>query len=404
MTKYIALLAFLLWSCGTSIGNELPEINDGSQTVSKPDTVAEPNSSNTNDSLNPSPTNTSYQLYIGTYTNKSSEGIYLASFDSDSGILSVLNLAVKLDNPSFQCITPDQEQLWSVSELWNGPGKIAGFAIDSIDGKLVKLAEFPTMGNGPCYVSYHGPSNTILAANYNSGNVVRIGVGTNNYGQTAIHQHAGKGPNKNRQSSPHAHNIHIAPEGQYAYACDLGSDEVYVYDLSKEGLQVKHIINTTKGAGPRHLAFHPEGKAMTVINELNSTLETYLPDDDGIFSKLHSKVSTIPDTFTQNNQCADIHYSANGKFLYASNRGHNSIAVFSIDQKSLKPVLIQWMEEVINWPRNIAISPDGRYLLAANQEGNQIGVYAIENETGLLTYTGNTLSISQPVCLTFLNQ
>ncbi|MBN2806633.1 MAG: lactonase family protein [Prolixibacteraceae bacterium] len=403
MIKYLLLSIFFIWSCDVSNGNELPKYqNENDTIVSNADSLSESETENLKDNPDPVGAPSIYPLYIGTYTDGESQGIYLAQFDADSGIISQTQLVAKIDHSSFQCITPDGQQIWSVSESWNGPGMVAGFAVDSLSGALTKTEEYPTMGNGPCYVSYHAPSKTVLVANYNSGNVVRISVGESNTGSTAIHQHEGKGPNTNRQSAPHAHNIHIDLTGKFAYSCDLGTDQVYVYDLTKEGLQVKHIIQTEKGAGPRHLDFHPGGKAMTVINELNSTLETYLPDDEGVFSLLQSVVSTIPTSHTTNNQCADLHYSSDGKTLYASNRGHNSIAVFSVDQITMEATLVQWMEEAIEWPRNFAISPNGKFLLAANQEAHHISVYAIDQKSGKLTFTGLTSPLSKPVCLTFL--
>jgi 6-phosphogluconolactonase len=402
MIKYLLLLFFFIWSCDVTNGNELPKHETENETViSNPDSLSESDTENLTDTLNHEVAPSIYQLYIGTYTDGESEGIYLAQFDADSGILSQPQLVANIDNSSFQCITPDGKQLWSVSESWNGPGKVIGFTMDSTSGDLKKLAEYPTLGNGPCYVSYHAKSETVLAANYNTGNVVRIVVGESSKGNTAVHRHEGNGPNTSRQSSPHAHNIHIDLEGKYAYSCDLGTDQVYVYDLANKGLQVKHIIQTEKGAGPRHLDFHPEGKAMTVINELNSTIETYLPDHDGVYSKLLSVVSTIPSTHTSNNQCADLHYSTDGKTLYASNRGHNSIAVFSVDQNTMEPTLVQWMEEALQWPRNFVLSPNGKYLLAANQEAHNISIYGIDQQNGKLTFTGHTTTLSKPVCLTF---
>lgn len=400
MIKYLLLSLVFVWSCDKSNGHEISESKDDENLVSNNDSLAEiEDTPNTQDQPE---TTAVYPLYIGTYTSGESEGIYLAQFDALTGSISKPALVATVDNPSYQCLTPDQSELWTVSESWNGPGQAMGFTIDTLTGELSPKATFPTKGNGPCYISYHSKSKTLLAANYNSGNVVRIGVGDMNQGQTAEHRHSGSGPNQNRQSLPHAHNIHLAPDGRYAYACNLGTDQVYVYDLNQEGLGLKQIIQTEKGAGPRHLAFHPRGKAMTVINELNSTLETYLPDEEGVFSSFLLRVSTIPESFTANNQCADIHYSPDGKYLYASNRGHNSVAVFAIDENTMEAQLIQWMEKAINWPRNFALSPDGNYLLVANQEANQISIYTINKENGQLSFTGNTTPLSKPVCLTFV--
>lgn len=406
MIKYLLALSILLWSCDKSNGNELLlNENEETEEVENQDTLS-------NDDPAPEELpdtavvaiDESFYLYIGTYTNESSKGIYLAEFDADSGIFSTPEIVTTLNNPSFQCITPDQNELWSVNESWNGPGQVVGFSINPANGKLTELAKYGTSGNGPCYVSYHQESQTVLAANYNSGNVIRVGVGESNAGISWDHQHEGTGPNKSRQSSPHAHCIKIDLNRKYAYSCDLGADKIYVYNLEESGLPEFATIKTKSGAGPRHLDFHPEMKAMSFVNELNSSIETYLPDENGCFTKFLSAVTTIPTSHTGNNQCADIHYSSDGKFLYASNRGHNSIVTYSINEQTMEPTLIQWMEEEINWPRNFAIDPNDNFIIVANQESNLITVYQIDQKTGQLTFNGNKISISKPVCLTFLKK
>lgn len=340
-----------------------------------------------------------YYLYIGTYTDAGSEGIYRAQFSSDSGKISNPVLVARVNNPSYQCITPDKTQLWSVNESGGGKGAVIGFQINASDGSLKEINEFSSQGSGPCFVSYHEASQTVMAANYNSGNVIRIHTGEKNTGEAYTQQHEGTGPLTSRQASPHAHCIKVGPNGQYAYSCDLGADKIYVYRLDETGLKVHTIIHTTAGAGPRHIAFHPGHKAMSVICELNATVETYLPDEDGCFNRFSSEISTLPEDFTASNKCADIHYSPDGNFLYASNRGHNSIVTFQIDQETLQPTLIGWMQDEIDWPRNFTITPDGDYLLVANKDSNTITVYRVNHTTGQLTFTGNKISVSKPVCL-----
>lgn len=387
MIKYTLILCISLWFASA--------ISVTGKTVNNENPAQPTNESSINETL---------YLYIGTYTNAGSEGIYLADFNVNTGTISTPKAIAKINNPSFQCISADQTQLWSVNESGSGNSEVVGFQISKKDGSLTHIGNYSTVGSGPCFVSYHQPSQTVMAANYNSGNTIRIGVGKNNKGETVTHQHEGSGPNASRQSTPHAHCIKIDLNGKYAYSCDLGADKIYVYNLEESGLNVYKTIKTQSGSGPRHLDFHPDGKAMMVINELNSTIETYLPDEHGCFTKFKSTTKTIPSTFTTNNQCADIHFSHDGKFLFGSNRGHNSIVSYAVNQESMELTLIGWMQEDISWPRNFTISPDGNFILVANQNSDLITVYKVDQTTGILTYTGNKLSLSKPVCLNLMKK
>ena len=343
-------------------------------------------------------------LYIGTYTNNKSKGIYLVKFDTLSGKLLKPECAAEISNPSFQWITADKKQLWSVVESPHGKGQIVGFAINRQNGALHKLKTYSSEGVAPCFVTFDNSMHSVLAANYGTGNVVRLSVDKTGClrGRISAHQHLGSGPNLVRQSTPHAHSIKIDLMGRYAYSCDLGADKIYVYDLSQPGLHVDTIIHDAPGSGPRHIAFHPGRKAMSVVHELNNTVSTYVPDKMGRFTLLRSVVSTLPSAFSGKSYCADIHYSPDGHMLYASNRGHNSITIFKVNPKTMKPEVVGWMSEAIHWPRNFTIDPSGNFLLVANQKSDDITVYKIDRKTGLLKYTGNRAAVSMPVCLTWL--
>ncbi|MFA9391948.1 MAG: lactonase family protein [Prolixibacteraceae bacterium] len=405
MIKYLLISFLFLWSCGPSNGNA---INDQQkQEVQNQDSLSNDEMEQEEETgTDTDSTTTAFDeelyLYIGTYTDAGSKGIYLANFDVDSGLISTPKLVATVNNASFQCISTDETQLWSVNESGSGNGEVVGFRIDSNNGTLSEIGKYSTKGSGPCYVSYDEIGNTVLAANYNSGNVIRIETGANNKGNSSVHQHEGSGPNVSRQSSTHAHSIKIDLKGKYAYSCDLGADKIYVYKLEETGLKVFKTIQTQSGSGPRHLDFHPEGKAMMVLNELNSSVETYLPDQDGCFSKFQKATKTIPSTFTANNQCADIHFSSDGKLLFASNRGHNSIVSFKVNQTNMELTLLGYMQENIDWPRNFALSPDGNFILVANQNSNLLTVYRVNQNTGLLSFTGNQISLSKPVCVNLM--
>ena len=345
-----------------------------------------------------------YLLYIGTYTDSGSEGIYISEFDSITGTLSKPVLAASIKNPSFQYINKDKSLLWSVSEAEDGTGLVCGFKIDQSTGKLNQQSIFSTKGNGPCYVSMDETHNILLAANYRSGSI--FGISVNEKGEatdSAITDlHRGAGPNPDRQKGPHAHSIRPDLNGKYIYSADLGTDKVYVYTVEAQKLLLYKEIKLQPGSGPRHIDFHPKMKAMAVINELNGTVTLFTPDSSGCFSKYHSTTSTLPDTFEDFNKCADIHFSPSGELLYASNRGHNSIVIYKVDQETLSLKRVGWEQETVNWPRNFTITNSGKYLLVANKDANTVTVFEVDQKTGLLSYTDNSITVDKPVCLNMI--
>ncbi|MCF8359135.1 MAG: lactonase family protein [Prolixibacteraceae bacterium] len=352
---------------------------------------------------NVNPDSSDYYLFIGTYTFNESKGIYLSKFNPISGTIAEPELIAELSNPSFQCISDDGAMLWSVSES-AGKGLVRGYAINHENGQIKPKTTYNSLGNGPCYVDCHDGTGHVVAANYGSGNVALIPVssdGSTN-GEPFSHQHEGSGPNASRQEGPHAHCAIFDPAGKYMYSCDLGADKIYVYTINGDKLEVYKEITTRPGAGPRHLAFHPSGKFMAVVCELNGTVETYLPDESGCFSVFKNEASTLPDSFDGFNKCADIHFTPSGQYLYASNRGHNSIAIFRVDNEPGIIDRVGWQTSGCDFTRNFCIDPEGKFLLAANRNTNNVVVFSIDNETGLLTNTGNSISVSLPVCLTLL--
>jgi 6-phosphogluconolactonase len=393
MFRYLFILILIFfWSCGKGNVKDDSKPND----ITDSTAVIDPVDTNKHHIQN-------YFFYIGTYTDAGSKGIYRSTFQSDSGKISVPELIATISNPSFQCISKDHKFLWSVGE--SGTGSVFGFLIDMVNGNLQKTATFSSLGSGPCFVNYHDESMNVIAANYNSGNVTKIPVTSTGIanGKAYTHQHTGKSINASRQAGPHAHCSKVDPTGKYIYSCDLGTDKIYVYTVSGDSLALFKTIITAPGAGPRHLDFHPQLKSMAVVCELNSTVITYLPDEKGCFSIYHHTITTLPDDFKGQNTCADIHFTPDGKYLYASNRGHNSIVIYGIDSSTLNPDLIGWQTSNIKTPRNFAIDPTGNYLLVANQDGNNIVVFKIDYLSGELTDTGFRTTLSKPVCITFLN-
>lgn len=413
------IILFLFSSCEKPAGGDIIDDKDENK-IENQDTIGENNTvdpitdpdENEDDEEVTDPTEpidsikgTNYLLYIGTYTDGGSKGIYLSRFDAVTGSITEPKLAATLSNPSFQTITADKKQLWSVSESWNGGGRVYGYEISQENGELKPISNFSTMGNGPCFVSVHENIKNILTANYGSGNVSNTPVDEmgKSAGDSFTHQHLGKGPNENRQNEPHAHSIKVDLTGNFIYAANLGTDKVYVYTIENNQLTLHKEIVITPGAGPRHLDFHPSLKAMAVVNELNSTITLFKADSEGCFSEYVSTTATIPANFTSNNQCADIHYSPDGMYLYASNRGHNSIVVYQVNQETMALEVVDWFRETIDWPRNFTIDPSGKFLIVANQNANNITVFERDTKTGVLSFTGNRLNISKPVCVTLLN-
>lgn len=343
-------------------------------------------------------------LYLGTYTGEGSHGIYQAVFNDESGEISNLQTSAALKNPSFQSIGQDGSLLLSVSESGQRNGMVMVYRINAENGNLTALDSFSTQGSGPCYVSFDDKNQVVLAANYVSGNVIAVPINKDGKVSSAasVYQHEGTGPVKDRQERPHAHSIVPGPEGKYIYSADLGADKIYVYTINDGQFTLYRELITSAGHGPRHMAFHPSGKAMAVINELSNTVSVYMPDETGCFSVHLATYPTLPNHFTEFSKGADIHYSPNGNWLFASNRGHNSIVSFKVDKTNMELERTAFCKENIDWTRNFAISPSGKHLLAANRNSNNISIYRIDEHSGALHYTGNTITLSQPVCITML--
>ena len=348
-------------------------------------------------------------VYIGTYTEKGSKGIYRCELDLASGRLTSPTLAAEAKNPSFVAIAPDHRFLYAVSEVEEVDGKksggVSGFAIDPRTGDLSLLNHQLSGGTGPCHLVVDRTGKHVLVANYGSGSVsvLPIEAGGRLGKATAFIQHQGSGPNPQRQQGPHAHSINLDTANHFAVVADLGLDRVFVYrfDPTKGTLTANEppSVSVAPGAGPRHFAFHPNGRNAYVINELNSTVTAFGYDGQrGILDPIQS-VSTLPKGFKGRNYPAEVQVHPSGKFLYGSNRGHNSIAVFAIDPQTgkLKPVGHQ--SDKIKTPRNFAIDPTGTYLLVANQDSDSVLVFRIDPDTGELRPTGNAVEVPTPVCL-----
>ena len=348
-------------------------------------------------------------LYVGTYTSGKSEGIYGYHFDN-TGKLTRFG-AFKSNNPSFLAIDRSKRYLYAVNEFGDFLGKPSGgvsaFAIDRASGNLRFLNQQPSLGADPCHLTIDRRKKALLVANYTGGNVSVLSLRSDGTVGPSIdlENHEGSGI-KEQQKGPHAHCIILDRSERYALAADLGIDKVMMYrfDSATGKLEAgkQPWAQLKAGAGPRHLTIHPNGKWTYVINELDSTMTALQYNDrNGTLTEIET-VSTLPSDFSGTSYCADLHVSPSGKFLYGSNRGHNSIVVVEIDSRTGKLKQVQHVSTEGNWPRNFTIDPSGRFLLVANQRSDSVVTFAIDERTGQLTPTGNVEEIPVPVCLKFL--
>lgn len=350
-------------------------------------------------------------LYIGTYTNQGSKGVYVARFDMRTGAISTPELAAEVDNPTFLAIHPSKKYLYTAGEIGNFRGERAGavsaFAVDKKSGKLTLMNQVSSKGAGPCYVAVDKTGSVCLVANYGGGTVAAMKIGADGKlaESTSFHQHEGKGPNEKRQERAHAHSINVSPGNKYAVAADLGADMLYVYKLDASTatltLNEPKGVKAAPGAGPRHFTFHPNKRWAYAINELNNTVTAYVWDErKGTLAALGS-AGTLPADYSAPNTTAEVRVHPSGKYLYGSNRGMDSIAVFRLDMNGM-PTLIQTVPTGGVMPRNFTLDAKGRWLLAANQRTGNITVFSIDARTGKLTDTGKRVELSAPVCLRIL--
>ncbi|MCI0637534.1 MAG: lactonase family protein [Gemmataceae bacterium] len=350
-------------------------------------------------------------VFFGTYTGKTSKGIYRSEFDTKTGKLSKPELAAETKSPSFLAVHPNRRFLYAVNEIGDYLGKKSGsvtaFALDPTTGSLEKLNEQTSSGAAPCHLVVDREGKNVLVANYTGGSVSVLPIGADGkLGEpTSAIQHEGKSATK--KQTPHAHAIHVDATNRFAFAADLGLDKVLLYrfDAAAGKLSANDppAVDLDPGAGPRHFAFHPNAPFAFVINETLLTL-TVLPYDasKGILTKGQT-VSTLPaDAKGKGFSTAEVQVHPSGKFVYGSNRGHNSIAIFSFDADKGTLRLVGHQSHLIKTPRNFGIDPTGQFLLAASQNADQVIVFRINQESGELTPTGGVVNVPTPVCVKFV--
>jgi len=346
-----------------------------------------------------------YRAYVGNYTTKTtSKGIYEFTFDPATGKMSGLELAGETKDPSWVIVHPSGKYLYAANERGKD-SSISAFAIEPKSGKLTLLNALPALGEDPCHLAIDRTGKFLLTANYSSGNVAVFPILSDGKlgGHTALVTDQGQpGPNTKRQEGPHAHWIGASEHNRFVYVSDLGLDKVFVYkfDATTGTLADAGSAVAKPGTGPRHVAFSSDGKFMYVLGELESTV-TVFANDKGAFRSVQN-VPMLPTGFSGRNDAAEIEIHPSGKFLYASNRGHDSIVVFAIDPKQGTLTQVQDIPTGGQEPRHFALDPTGKFLLAENQNTNAIVEFRVDQATGKLTPTGETLSVTSPICISFL--
>jgi 6-phosphogluconolactonase len=371
-------------------------------------------------SFAPRPDEGPTRVYIGTYTDGGkSKGIYTFELDPKTGAVTAPKLAAETPNPSFLALHPSGKYLYAVNEVGDFRGFFGGavsaFAVAPADGSLSGLNFLHSRGDSPCHLSIDRAGKAILVANYGGANIVDGRVAAMAIGADGrldesrfaeLHELRGDGPNRQRQKGPHAHWIDLDASNRFAIAADLGTDSLWVFRFDpRKGTLTPNDPPSAKvapGSGPRHFAFHPDGHHAYINNEMASTVTAFDYDPEKGTLKTLQTLSTLPDGFQGNNSTAESAIHPNGRFLYVSNRGHDSLAIFAIDKSSGKLEAIGHAKTGGRTPRNFAIDPTGRWLLAANQDSDSVIVFKVDPDTGRLAPTDHKVEVPKPVCVLFL--
>lgn len=356
-----------------------------------------------------------YLFYVGTYTENGtgSRGIYAFKLDAATGEVAPLGLAAETINPSFVALSPDSRFLYSVNELdnYNGghSGGVSAFSVDRPTGKLTFLNEVGSRGAAPCYIIVDKSGRHVLVANYVGDSVAVFPVledGKLGEASDFIARRTGHGTNPQRQEAPHAHSIDLSPDNHFGFVNDLGLDELFAYKFDNTSGTLTPSnppsVKFDPDSGPRHLIFGPKAKFAYVITELSNTVTVFAFDQRLGTLLPRQKISTLPKDFTGGSDASEIRMAPSGKFLYASNRRHDSIAVFAVDSQRGTLTPVEYAPTQGKIPRSFDIDPTGNFLMAANQKSDEIVIFRIDQKTGRLTATGQTLKVNAPVCVKFM--
>jgi len=343
-------------------------------------------------------------LFVGTYTDLGAEGVYTCRMNAATGAVECVDVQPGIANPTFLAVDPSGEHLYAVSEATSGDGVINAYAIER-RGSLTLLNSERTGGAGPCHVQVDRTDSYAVVANYFGGSVSLLPIRANGSlgARTDFIQHHGSSIGPQRQQQAHAHCVVIDRANTLVYACDLGMDAIVVYRIDHAtGRLIEQpdlTVRAEPGDGPRHFTFHPSAAHAYAVNELSSTVSAYDYDARSGALTFRQRISTLPTTWAGDNTCADIHVSRDGRFVYASNRGHHSIAVFAVESGAGRLTPLGQTPTRGETPRNFLITPDGRFLLAANQDSGTIVTFRIDEASGGLEFSGHEAGVPAPVCL-----
>lgn len=348
---------------------------------------------------------TKFTGYIGTYTKKTSKGIYSFTLDTEKKRITDVELVAELENPTYVAISKDNKHLYSVGKEGELGGLYA-YSVNSSTGKLQLLNKQLTSGASPCHVSVDVEKNLVLSGNYHKGTAESYPLDPEKsilLDVASIIEHSGSGPIKDRQEKPHMHYVGFTPASSYAVSVDLGTDQIDTYQLLEGKLVEVNSLTVKPGSGPRHIAFHPNGLFAYVMTELSSEVIVLAFDSSNGSFLEKQYISTIPIDFTENNQGSAIHLSSDGQFVYVANRGHNSIAIYSVNQDTGKLTFIERTSTEGNWPRDFILDPTETFLIASNEQSDTLTLFERDKATGKLTLVQSEIHAPEPVCVKFLH-
>jgi 6-phosphogluconolactonase len=340
--------------------------------------------------------------YVGTYTKENSKGVYQFTLDTEKQVITDVKLAAQLSNPTYVTVSDDNKNLYAVSKD-GGNGGVTAFSVNSESGDLTKLNSQTSAGSPPCHVSVNQSKSIVFTANYHTTKIASYLLnedGSLNPAASVI-EHQGSGPHE-RQEKPHMHFAGFTPDEKYVIAIDLGSDRVISYSVNEGKLEMVQVYTPRPGSGPRHITFHPNNKIAYVMTELSSeVIVLHYNEKDGSFTE-QQYISTIPEDFEETNDGSAIHISSDGKYVYAGNRGHNSITVFKVEQDTGQLTFVEWTSTEGNWPRDFVLDPSGKFLVATNQKSNTMTLFGRDKSTGKLELIQSGVNVPEPVCVKFL--
>jgi 6-phosphogluconolactonase len=351
-------------------------------------------------------------VLVGTYTGPHSEGILAYWFDETTGTLAPAGLAAATRNPSFLALHPNGRFVYAVNEVTDfdagGGGSVTAFALDPASGRLREINRQPTRGGAPCHIVVDRTGAAVIVANYVGGNVAVLPIRDDgSLGEPAtVVQHEGSSVHPERQKGPHAHSAKIDAGNRYVVAADLGIDQVRVYRFDPVAAALRPhdppAVRLTPGAGPRHLAYHPNGRWLYAINELDSTVTVFAWDADRGTLEPTQTIRTVPDDAPESNSTAEIAVHPSGRFVYGSNRGHDSIVTYAVDEATGALRLAGHASTRGEKPRHFSIDPSGAWLVAANQDTHSLVVFRVDDRTGMLAPHGDPVAAGAPVCVLFV--